>query len=272
MNVQAVVSSLENVGHACIRGCIDSPSLESTRAQLLAEYLQCLPLPWRGGGKWFGHVNYIPSPVNDSILACLNCESIYTAVASALGSDFRVVAAVGNANLPGSRFQPAHVDGRMGRDYLIVNLPLGLVDETNGATEVWEGSHRVDNSLLGEKRVRQRFQIHKLITSSGDVVLRYPNLWHRGTPNFSETVRFMLGVTITTQYHLHAPLKVNKYEYEILREARLPFHVEIGLTAPRGFQPNYFSTSLAGQLREAAWVWANPLFRVARALSLKTRT
>jgi hypothetical protein len=266
--VEESVDTLKKIGYAYIQGCIEATTLESTRNQIVEEYLQSLPLPWSGGGKWFGHINYFPSPIDNSILSCANSVALGTILRSIFGGDFRVVAVVGNANLPGSKFQPAHIDGRMGQDYVIVNVPLGSVNETNGATEIWERSHLADYSVLGEFGIRKRFVSRKLVTNSGDVILRYPNVWHRGTPNFSVNVRFMLGFVVTTQYRLHSPIKVTKAEYELLSDVGLPFHIEIGVPELRGFWPNYFSTSLVGQLSEATWVWANPVFRLLRVLRL----
>ncbi len=64
------------------------------------------------------------------------------------------------------------------------------VTEQNGSLGVWPGTHKEQtvsqfNSVAGQSA--------RVNSSPGGIVIRYSNVWHRGTPNRSSEVRFMLA-------------------------------------------------------------------------------
>lgn len=116
---------------------------------------------------------------------------------------------------------------------LTVNIPLSTVDADSGAIELWPGTHldprvcrfaakprdaltlaleyvraarlaavasapnrrvglTVPKPLLDEQRV-QRPPV-RAVTCQGDLIIRDPRLWHRGTANRGSTRRFMLAL------------------------------------------------------------------------------
>src|ERR1035441_5618251 len=107
---------LETLGYTSLESCIDVKCTEDALKELLAEYGSSCPMPWVGGGKWFGHLSYVPSPTSQIIREIASNSRIKQVLDRTLGKDYKIVGFGGNANLPGSRYQPAHVDGWLGTD------------------------------------------------------------------------------------------------------------------------------------------------------------
>jgi len=122
---------------------------------------------------------------------------------------------------------------------LTVNIPLSAVDERSGAIELWPGTHldprvcrfaatpqegvthalsylraakraavaeeanrrvglTVPGPLLDERRSRR--PPVRATTRLGDVLIRDPRLWHRGTANHGASRRFMLALTYDPEW------------------------------------------------------------------------
>ena len=125
--------------------------------------------------------------------------------AAILGKDVHSAFYNGNTNMPGSVEQPLHRDSR---DLELNKLPVTTAvvinispvdfDETNGATEIWPGTHRIPGpSAVTAEAEAERRTIRppaRAITRKGDAVLRDIRLWHRGVPNHSAAARHMIGM------------------------------------------------------------------------------
>jgi len=255
---------LKTFGYTILESCIDAKYADETIKDLLTEYKSALPLPWRGGGKWFGHINYIPSPQRKIIKEIIANNRIKKVLDCALGEDYKIVAFVGNANLPNSMYQPAHVDGSMGTDFLVVNIPLGRVTEHNGSTEVWPKTHL--EKLSFSKFNALYNQSVRLNSLPGDIVIRYPNLWHRGTPNNSQEIRFMLGIIVSRTYKNLPPVMINKDEQVELLNYGISIHTEMGIEIKRGFIPNYFKPNLKGNIKELTWAFVPGIFKAMQRM------
>jgi len=253
---------LETSGYTLLESCVDVKHTEDALKELLTEYESARPMRWRGGGKWFGHLNYVPSPSNRIIREIASSSRIKRVLDSALGEDYKVVGLGGNANLPGSRYQPAHADGWLGTDFLIVNVPLGKVTEDNGSTEVWPGTHK-EKLTIAEFNAVQRKSV-RLNSSPGDVVIRYSNLWHRGTPNRSSDVRIMLALIVSRFYDKLPPITVSKDQQANLLTFGLSVNCKTGPEFKRRFAPNYFDPNLKGNVLELTWMFAPGIFTAIR--------
>lgn len=262
LTAQENALDLETVGYTLLRSCVDERHIEAVTKELIAEYESARPLPWRGGGKWFGHVNYSPSlscPIieditsNDRIRGVLNLT---------LGKDYKIVGFGGNVNLPGSKYQPAHADGWLGTDFLVINIPLGRVTEQNGSTEVWPRTHQ-QKLTISEFNSCPR-ESARLNSSPGDVIIRYSNLWHRGTPNRSPEARFMLAILVSSVYKKLPPIVVSEAQQARLLSCGLPVNVNTGAELKSGFRPNYFPTNLKGNMLELTWMFAPAIFTAIR--------
>lgn len=253
---------LETSGYTLLDSCIDVRHTENALAEVLAEYESTRPMPWVGGGKWFGHLNYVPSLSSEIMRAIASNSRIQQLLDRTLGKDYKIVGFGGNANLPGSRYQPAHTDGWLGTNFLAINVPLGRITEYNGSTEVWPGTHHEKLTVSQFNAVRR--QSVRLNASPGDVIIRYSNLWHRGTPNKSSDVRIMLAVIVSRFYDKLPPVTVSKEQQADCLSFGLPVNAKAGCEFKKGFAPNYFATSLKGNILELTWIVAPAIFTAIR--------
>jgi len=253
---------LDTLGYTVLKSCIDADYVEAAMKELLSEYKSVGPMPWVGGGKWFGHLSYVPSPSSRIIKEIASNSRIESVLDRALGNDYKIVGFGGNANLPGSRHQPAHTDGWLGTDFLVVNIPLGKVTEHNGSTEVWPRTH-LEKLTISEFNAVPRQSV-RLNASPGDVIIRYSNLWHRGTPNRSSDVRIMLALTVSRFHKRLPPVTVSQDEQADLLTFGLPVNARTGCELKRGFAPSYFPSSLKGNILELTWMYAPTIFTAIR--------
>lgn len=116
--------------------------------------------------------------------------------------------------LPGAspQRQPVHSDADFASpDHpfaLVVNVPLITMDEVNGSTEVWLGTHNhgvsAQEGAHGERasgRIKEDlltpehgFEAVQPKIEKGAIVIRDLRLWHAGMPNRSDEVRIMLAM------------------------------------------------------------------------------
>lgn len=95
-------------------------------------------------------------------------------------------------------------------DGFIVNVPLCECTRHNGPLEVWPSSHLWRGDWLttngvspyvqdarneGAERLAEYFPSQFIELSPGDLVVRDPGMWHRGTPNESDAPRTMLTIS-----------------------------------------------------------------------------
>lgn len=114
----------------------------------------------------------------------------------------------GNTNTPGSTQQNLHMDTshlwpNLNPSHptasVVVNIPMIDVTEERGAIELWPGTHlagdvsrRLDE--VTEEAQRKVRPPVRGTTQKGDVLIRDMRLWHRGTPNLSDTHRHMIAL------------------------------------------------------------------------------
>lgn len=118
--------------------------------------------------------------------------------------------------------QPTHNDADFDHPRipfaLVVNVPLVTMEEQNGSTEVWLGTHanttiadqegehgdrasgRIKQDLLKkQKEVRGPCQP---LVKKGSVIVRDLRLWHGGKPNLSDRPRVMLALSMSNLQRL----------------------------------------------------------------------
>lgn len=124
----------------------------------------------------------------------------------------------GNSNVPKSKLQPVHTDFGQLWDNLevappparmAVNVALEDALEENGSIELWPGSHLDTQMVQGQDlKVPQalldaRREIAPPVrgnTKKGSMLIRDLRLWHRGTENVSDKVRFMIAMIHNKQW------------------------------------------------------------------------
>lgn len=239
-----IAAGLAAGGCAVVRGAVDSDYCLQVRDAIVSEYTRLNKLGWKFGGPGHlaGHLNFTPSEYGAEMLAKLRAGGYVAAVEKHLGSRLVVLGYGGNMNLPGSRQQEFHQDFRPPSDYIVFNVILTETTTDNGATEILPGTQadRYDYRSLYSSGVIDRVQA--FTAKPGDILVRWGSVWHRGTPNRSDTPRPML--------------------YFIMRTADAS-EVDPPCTDPIGFYENrlYGSGSL---LRELMYVYAPRLVRAKR--------
>jgi hypothetical protein len=261
--MSAINETLRSQGYVVLRGVIDPSAVKLARARVLSEWeiLKQNGALWVGGGTIIGHINYSPPPDLDIFFDALTHPQVLESVENELRDDRYLHALVGNANLPKSHYQPAHVD-TIGNNYLIVNVPLGDADETNGSLEIWPGSHR-ETMRYAQITVSKKMHSTRVNTQAGDVVLRYPHVWHRGTPNKSAFPRIMLAACLGKRKDAptdNSLVNLSARNHDLFMAAGIHGNLARSSNTSGRFYPNYFSTRPMGVLRELFFAHAPTIY------------
>jgi hypothetical protein len=210
----AAVSALREDGLVVLNDVIDTGHLETLRERMLADLREILARPDAPFNWNVGNVQQDPPPFPPYLFRDVLVNEMVIAVTKALlGPGLRNSYYSGNTSLPGGQKQPVHVDvGQLWPNLetatpafgVVVNVPLVDMDERNGSTEVWPGTHR-DTTVsiqrgdikVPEEVTAQRREIAPPLQPSvrgGSVLIRDIRLWHRGMPNQTETPRPMIAM------------------------------------------------------------------------------
>ena len=100
----------------------------------------------------------------------------------------------GNLNLPDSKNQFFHTDGNWYPRMIIFNFATIDINLNNGPIEILEGSHKMEYPYWKFLLKKKDFLSKKITMNKGDILIREHRLWHRGTKNFSNSSREMIGI------------------------------------------------------------------------------
>ena len=257
----SLAQTIRNDGFTILQGALQSADVDATLKRCTSEFNK--NRLWFAGGTIVGHITYTLPPNLDIIAKLITNTSVVNCASEILGSDYWVLAVAYNVNLSGSTFQPPHADGGMVRKYLTVNLPLGDVNEENGNLEVFAGT---DEKLTYAEFLRACHNniSRRANTSSGDVIIRYPGMWHRGTPNHSGAPRFMITVLLGTQSSSYKPIPLSPENMKAIR--RTGVHADMIVTDTRAgtFHPTYFQRTPPGMTKEILWRYAPAVYNLLR--------
>jgi hypothetical protein len=169
---------------------------------------------WGGAGKIRGHLQQVPprsAPFVDPHI--VSNPVVMELLRSVLGEGFFLSLYSANVNTPGSVAQQVHADaghlwfnaGSGASKWplfhpattLVVNVPLTDVDEVNGSTELYLGSHKDTEfeQWVPESQLH-RYPRYRANSTKGDVVIRDIRTWHRGMPNHATRHRHMLAMIV----------------------------------------------------------------------------
>jgi hypothetical protein len=225
-------------GYTVVRNVVSKPKLAALRARIMEEFehSKASGALFAGGGSISGHLNCFPG--NESRFAYQELEAHGVVdLVKAFYPRAPAVRAGLNLNLPKSVAQHYHMDGNFTEDFMIVNIAVVDTDLVNGAIDVLPGTHKRFFKFWRYAVERQYRGTKRLPLQQGDVLVRTSRLWHRGMPNRSEAARPMLALTFG----------------ETCAPAGDPFEANEGKIL---FEPNWYRTTLLGQLRERAFVAA----------------
>ena len=210
---------------------------------------------WIAGGQIIGHLNVNP-PASEHFanVDVLGNKIICAITSSILGKDLCVSDVGGNTNQPDSVDQHLHSDVDF-KEFkkLLVNIPLGDVNEENGSIEMVPKSHKSNIQFPEPNDVVASYGPIRFNSRMGDALIRYPHVWHRGRSNTSTRPRHMISAwheAIPKQNRAADKLMIDPTSPELFSAYTTRFK-ELGMlkTTPE-FQPNYFSPSLSGLIKE----------------------
>lgn len=149
---KAVVEAIDVDGYVVLGGVIDLAALNAIKAKLDEDTAELLRrIDWNGANKFPGHLSQaMPTSKEHIYRDVVTNQLVIQVTAGILGKGVHNHFYNCNTNMPGSQKQPLHRDApHLGRDVInpttsiIVNVSPIDVDEANGATEVWPGTHRI---------------------------------------------------------------------------------------------------------------------------------
>ena len=216
---QAALEAFEEDGYVILGGVIDPVVLDALKPKLDEDTATLLERgEWGGAGQVPGHLQQsMPRSAKYIHRDIVANPLIIEITAAILGKGVHNHFYNGNTNMPGSKMQPLHRDANhLWRGHIhptasiVVNVSPVDVDENNGATEIWPGTHKIAEPIESsavppetEKARREVVPPVRVISTKGDAVLRDIRLWHRGMPNNGLEGRHMIGMVHSASFYHH---------------------------------------------------------------------
>ena len=207
---------IRTYGFVILRDAVPRPVLEPLRVRMdqdteeLVAYCETIG----GNPREKGHLQQGPPPTREYVFEEVAMNSFVGRVCSELlGPNPKLTFYNGNTNYPGSVRQALHMDGvhhnKAPEDPLptasvVVNFCPCDANESNGAVELWPGSHLVrpesERNYVPESQEEARRKVEPPISANtelGDVLIRDVRVWHRGVPNRSSRPRHMIALIVS---------------------------------------------------------------------------
>jgi hypothetical protein len=179
-------------GYSVIRGVVSKEPLSEFNARLAEAYDRSRK--FAGGGTIVGHLNCFPGEAARFIYDELEDYGIVEAVRAMRHGKRCNLRAQVNYNLPGSSPQHYHMDSLFADEFLLCNVAIVDTDEINGAIDVLPTTNREFYPYWRFALERKSKLSTRVVLEQGDLVVRTSNLWHRGMPNKTGTVRPMMAL------------------------------------------------------------------------------
>jgi len=248
-NLSLAIAAINTEGYLIVRGVLPDDRLERLRDLLDEEWKHFLTAKpaWRGGGKIIGHLGLMPPKTADFIDPEILCHPIIQSIVSGvLGDGVRITGIGGNVNLPNSVDQQFHSDLEYPQsDKLMVNIPLGDVNEQNGSLDLIPRTHISEQSDQGQSL--------RANTRNGDVIIRFLHLQHRGKRNLSNRPRYMLGFwqsVLSPERQKDEKICLDPGSRDLLDDCLRQFEAVLQGGAQPVFGPNYFAPNAKGLVKE----------------------
>ena len=204
------------------------------------------------GGSLMGNININTGLKGDIIWSYLKKNNISNIIKDLVGLEENEYEIFNGGNFlyhyPKSHNQLFHTDGTMYPRKIMVSLSLNYVNEKNGPTEIYEGSHKIKLpywKFFFKYLFKKKYQLNLKI---GDIFIREAFIWHRGTKNKTNKNRILINYIISQK-------KNDLLNYEKKQEII--------------FLDNMFSSTLRGRIKEFINVRLKPfyfLYRLIRSL------
>lgn len=211
--LRVLVEAIREDGFVVIEDVVDHAHLDFLTERMEQDLVAIRKLPRVPHNFVWGNVQQHPPPFEPFVFRDVVANPFVCQVTSAvLGEGAFMNGMTGNTNLPGSSIQPVHTDdGQLWPDLevatpayeLVVNIALEDTTLENGAIELWPGTHLDVGQVVGqdirvpEEAVERRREVvpaARGTTRKGSVLIRDKRMWHRGMPNTSDRIRFMVAM------------------------------------------------------------------------------
>jgi ectoine hydroxylase-related dioxygenase (phytanoyl-CoA dioxygenase family) len=208
-----LLAAMQRDGALVLDQVIDHAPLDALKTRMDRDSMELLAFCESVGGnpRDRGHLQQGPPPFVPYVFADYVANPLVAdALRAILGPDAYCEFYNGNTNCPDSAYQELHLDAPHPQlsakaaptSAVVVNVVPQDVDETNGAVELWPGTHNIvvptpvpveaiDPRRAEAPPVRGAFR-------KGDVLLRDSRLWHRGVPNPSDEFRHMIAMVFVS--------------------------------------------------------------------------
>lgn len=179
-------------GYSVIRAVVSKEPLTELNARLARAYDRSPK--FRGGGTIMGHLNCYPGEAARFVYDELEDFGIVEAVRATRDGRRSNLRAQVNYNFPGSLPQHYHMDSLFADEFLLCNVAIVDTNENNGALDVLPTTHREFYPYWQFVLERKSKLSTRISLEQGDLLVRTSNLWHRGMPNKTSTVRPMMAL------------------------------------------------------------------------------
>ncbi|HLK56711.1 MAG TPA: phytanoyl-CoA dioxygenase family protein [Chthonomonadaceae bacterium] len=191
MDIQALADEIRMNGYVILEQAIPKEKIAEMleRFDPLLEAKRASEPSNRGANRFQMHLPF-ELPFADPIL--YENPSVMAIVENLFGKDIILTYFASDTPFPGSDYQRVHLDCRLPFPEaaygvpvysLVVNAPLVDFTEENGPLEMWPGgTHLIGQPKDLEHAVLNMPSVRPLL-KTGDLLLRDPRVWHRGTPS-----------------------------------------------------------------------------------------
>ncbi len=205
-SIKAAVDAFRTDGYVCLPAAVNTENVDALNDKMQAD----LRTVEKEQGISNDYRGVRPPPCHPHLYKDILFNSAALAISHAiLGDGFTCSTYGANTAFAGSKPQRVHADAtQLWADLspappchaLVVNIALVDVDEKNGATIAWPGTH-LDTRLHADKRFPSEKMCdawergdERVCTQRGDLVLRDLRVWHGGMPNSTDIHRPMLAM------------------------------------------------------------------------------
>ncbi len=194
VNPEAILLHVDQIqanGFTLIEKALPLSLIEAMRVQfdpLIEEHRRACTTN-RGSNRYQMYLPFEP-PFSSPLL--IEHPVVLAVLRRVLGERFLLNYFASDTPFPGSDYQAIHSDGEPLFPGTQVSLPcyavvlnIALVDvtEENGPMEIWAGGTHSLTAQVNVEKAAQKMASQRLTMKAGDILLRDPRAWHRGTPN-----------------------------------------------------------------------------------------
>jgi len=222
-SLRRIIAAMERDGAVRFEGLFPLPLLRSARREVLRRHesgeLRARGLVRDIAGRCTSVVPFEGPFLKPGFYANPRVTAVMDAL---LGSSWRIGSLEVVVALPGAYPQHQHIDGPIRFDRLVggrkrpyggdlsglppyavgLAVPLCDVDEQNGPTAIWPGSHKaaLRPRPPGQAEVSRRYPEERMVADFGSAYLFDYRVFHGGTPNHSREARPLLMFVFTRDW------------------------------------------------------------------------